>query len=45
MKMKPTISISAYLDRKFVFISGMFKYMNCSPIIFVIALILIDRVQ
>lgn len=45
MKNKPTISISAYLASIFSVIEGMFKYMGGSPIIFVFALVLIDRIQ
>jgi len=46
MKNKPTINISLYLASKsFFFIIGMFKYMNASPLVFVYALILIDRIQ
>lgn len=45
MKNKPTINISLYLASISFFIIGMFKYMNASPLVFVYALILIDRIQ
>ena len=45
MKNKPTINISAYLSSSSHVNLGMFKYIGGSPIVFVYALILIDRVQ
>ena len=45
MKNKPTINISAYLASRNRSIIGMFKYMNASPLVFVYALVLIDKVQ
>lgn len=45
LKLKPTISIRAYLDSIIHFILGIFKFINASPLVFVFALILIDRLQ
>ena len=45
MKNKPTINISSYLARKNLWNQGMFKYVGGSPVIFVYALILIDKIQ
>lgn len=40
-----TVSISSYLTSKFLLILGIFKYMNCSPVVFVYALAMIDKIQ
>ena len=44
---KQTYIIYICLFRKYLYklIEGMFKYMSSSPIVFVFALILIDRIQ
>ena len=45
MKNKPTINISSYLASKILSNQGMFKYVGGSSVIFVYALILIDKIQ
>lgn len=45
MKLKPTLSIRSYLESNIPFKLGIFQFIGASPIVFVLALILIDRLQ
>lgn len=45
MKLKPTLSIRSYLESNILVMLGIFQFIGASPIVFVLALILIDRLQ